>query len=159
MSLCFSSDVYEKLFPEIQEGVGISGGCEKVIHFVRAVRRAIGDDAIVITVDFANAYNTRRRIDVWNSIMSHCKPADGVDLRLWARLFHWCYSVSSPLVLPASPGAALHSPLQVLASCEGLRQGANDASVAFSLSMQSIYKKSLKGLSEQDVAVNGNKKI
>ena len=71
VDVCTASTPYRSFFPTIQEGVGIPGGCEKVVHSIRAARKAHGPDAIVITVDTANAFNTRRRIDIWNALCAH----------------------------------------------------------------------------------------
>jgi hypothetical protein len=151
ISVCMKSESYRQLFPSIQEGVGIAGGCENVIHFIRAARKVMGDDTIVITVDFKNAYNMRRRIDMWDSILKHRSESRGskVNLSYLIRYFHWAYSIPTPLVLPSIAPQSNH--LLTLESCEGVRQGANESSLLFSLSMQSIYEESLKGLEIKNV--------
>jgi hypothetical protein len=155
MSVSVRSGFSRYLFPTIQEGVGVPGGCEKVIHFVRAARPAMGSDTIVITVDFQNAYNTRKRIDIWKAITQQNREQReaGVDLLKLARFFHWSYSSPSLLVLPSpsSEPFSSNSPLPTLLSQEGVRQGANESSLLFSLSMQPIYEEALRGFSTKEV--------
>jgi hypothetical protein len=148
LSVCMKPESYRELFPSIQEGVGIAGGCENVIHFIRAARRAIGEDTIVITVDFKNAYNMRKRIDMWNCILQH-RNEGSVDLSHLIRFFHWAYAIPTPLVLPSTAPDSRR--LITIESSEGVRQGANESSLLFSLSMQPIYEAALAGLSTKSV--------
>ena len=151
MSTCIIPESYEQIFPSIQKGVGFSGGCEQVIHFIRTARRVMGADTMVITIDFKNAFNTRRRRDMWLQLLSKChldddgeSQATGINLAPLLPLVHWMYGCSSPLVLPPRANSSPFDLLDVLLSAEGCRQGDPLSNLLFALSVQPLYEQALQ---------------
>ena len=53
----------DELFSPIQLGVGVPvpGGAEAAIHFLRHYVNTMGDDDILVKLNFTNAFNTQRR--------------------------------------------------------------------------------------------------
>jgi len=100
------------------------------------------DRHVICSTDIKNAFNTRRRADIWDALVRHdsCKNL--------LPLFHWAYS--TPSLLCVYDGAELHSTLQ---SCEGVVQGDPLASLAFALSMQSTYTACVEGTSVTALAI------
>ena len=52
----------------IQLGVGVLGGAEAAVHSLRCYVNAMGDDDIIVKLDFANALNTLRRYTLMETI-------------------------------------------------------------------------------------------
>ena len=72
-----STDALRKTFRETQFGVNVSGGAEKIVHATRAFVRAAGAQSCVVTVDFANAFNSPSRQCMWERVrtfpyLGHC---------------------------------------------------------------------------------------
>jgi hypothetical protein len=118
-----------KCFPRIQLGVGHRGGSERALHLLQAATELHGSEAVVVTTDWANAFNSRSRSEIGNSFLSNanCNPCH--------RLFHWSYRSPSELCV-FRPDGSLH---EALSSAQGVRQGDPLSSLAFSLSVQQNY--------------------
>ena len=81
------------LFPTIQYGVvDFAGGCERVLHQLRYLQRHAPAGHVICSTDIKNAFNTRRRADIWNALVAHdsCKNL--------LPLFHWAYATPIPPV-------------------------------------------------------------
>jgi Reverse transcriptase (RNA-dependent DNA polymerase) len=127
------------LFPRIQYGVSVAGGSERAAHLIANLRAAMlqqRDDVVVLSTDFANAFNAASRTQIRRAIMGseRCRP-------LW-RLFDWAYGDSSPLYVYERTGerrATLHSR-------RGVRQGDPLAAFAFALCVQPLYEAVIRDL-------------
>ena len=53
---------------QIQLGVGVPGGAEAAVHSLRRYVNTMGDDDIIVKLDFANAFNTLRRDTLMKTI-------------------------------------------------------------------------------------------
>jgi len=128
------------LFPRIQYGVKRAGGSESAAQLTRAVleeSRRTDPTTVALKTDFANAFNATSRAQAWRTLLD--KPSTSP---IW-RMFHWAYSLSSPLLV--FDEGKLHTRL---ASAEGMRQGDPFAAFAFALCVQGLYESVLEGFPE-----------
>jgi hypothetical protein len=133
---------YKQLFPSVQYGVGCPGGCERVIHQLRYLQQHSPQGHIICTTDIKNAFNTRRRLDIYNALLEQPSCKNLIPL------FHWAYA--TPSLLCVYEGSDLHT---TLTSSEGVVQGDPLASFAFALSMQSTYTACVAGTSVTALAI------
>ena len=116
-------------FRGTQFGCAVKGGAEKIVHTVRRfIREAksvngavVGPDRVVVTLDFANAFNSPTRQAMWEAT-KHIPELAGI----------FCVSYESHSDLYVSGSDA------VIASERGARQGTVDGPVIFSLALQSV---------------------
>ena len=119
-----------KLFPRIQLGLH-RAGTERYIHRLQAFLEKQQNDCVVMSLDIKNAFNTRSRVKMAESLFkTRCTHP------IW-NLFHWAYCDPSHLNLYHQNGEYKGTIL----SQEGVRQGDILASFIFSLSMQPAYEK------------------
>ena len=68
---CANSFIIQKisnyLWP-IQSGVGVPGGAEAAVYFVRRYVNTIGDDDIIVKLDFVNTFISLRKETVMETI-------------------------------------------------------------------------------------------
>jgi len=133
---------YNVLFPSIQLGVGHKNGCERVLHTLNAFHKTASTGHVICSTDIKNAFNTRRRIDMWQSLVSQpsCHPL--------IRIVHWAYSDSSKLCVYEGSGL-----FDTVVSAEGVVQGDPLASLLFALSMQPIYEACIAGTDVKGLAI------
>jgi hypothetical protein len=119
-----------KLFPRVQLGLHRAGS-ERYIHRLQAFLEKQQNDCVVMSLDIKNAFNTRSRVKMAESLFkTPCTHP------IW-NLFHWAYCDPSHLNLYHQNGEYKGTIL----SQEGVRQGDILASFIFSLSMQPAYEK------------------
>jgi len=59
-------DVLPDVFEPIQLGVGSVGGSERAVHLLQAGLATMGPDAVVLKCDFQNAFNERKREQIYS---------------------------------------------------------------------------------------------
>ena len=128
-----SSCDLRSMFPSIQLGCGQKNGCERVLHALQAFHERAPVHHVVCSTDIRNAFNTRRRRDMWDALVKQpsCQPL--------LRMVHWAYSEASQLCV--YEGSKLFG---TVPSAEGVVQGDPLASLMFALSMQPIYEKCIE---------------
>ncbi len=109
-------------FKNFQFACGIPGGSQVAIHTIQAALELHGEDAIVVSLDLRNAFNSRNRAHIARALYG--RP----DMRACYRFFDWSYGSSSPLFLDSDA-------LELLYSEEGVRQGDPLAMLLFCLSL------------------------
>ena len=124
----------QKLFPEIQYGVGISGGTEKAIHSAQAwLERHVQDKTtIMIKTDIRNAYNTCSRSITYDALTKHA----GCESLI--RMFHWSHDSASPLLVYSHTDGVTNL-AACLSSAEGQQQGHPLSGIAFDVSVHPVY--------------------
>ncbi len=124
-----SSCDLNSMFPSIQLGAGHKNGCERVVHALQAFHKRAAPGNVICSTDIKNAFNTRRRCDMWDALVKQpsCQPL--------LRMVHWAYSDASQLCV--YEGSKLYA---TVPSAEGVVQGDPLASLMFALSMQPIYE-------------------
>jgi len=111
-----------RAFEGVQYGVLHKNGAEKIVHWTRAhVRGHPG--RVVVTLDFANAFNTPLRVDMQRAVSSLCPAMQGV--------FYTEYAKPADLLF-----RRLHASTEVLRSSRGSRQGSAAGPLFFSLTLQ-----------------------
>jgi len=133
---------YTTLFPSIQLGVGHSNGCERVLHTLQAFHAYAPVGNVICSTDIKNAFNSRRRIDMWNALLQQpsCQPLQ--------RLVYWSYNLSSTLCVYEGPKL-----FDTVLSAEGAIQGDPVAALLFALSMQPMYTKCIEGTEVKALAI------
>ena len=129
-AVSYAKEKVPTLFKEIQFGVQFDGGCDVAVIGAQAALDE-DDDNIAVMFDITNAFNTRSRADIAESLYSRpeTKP-------LW-KLFDFAYAGSpTPLMVYGEKGQLK----LVQPSAQGVRQGDPLAALLFALSMQSIYE-------------------
>jgi len=125
-----------KLLPSIQFGVGVSGGSEKAVHTLQGALSYSHPNAVLLSCDITNAFNTVRRPDIASELFRHEEAAP-----CWS-LFRFLYDTASPLLLYDDTFKLR----EVVRSEEGVRQGCAFSSFAFALAMQPLYEASVRDL-------------
>ena len=114
-----------RLFSPCQFGLFVPGGVEAALLRVQLSLESGGDDGVLVALDLTNAFNTRSRRVILDTLYS--TP----ELSSLYRLVHWLYGAPTPLQF-------FHNKCHVatLWSEEGVRQGDVLGSVLFALSIQ-----------------------
>ena len=118
-----------------------SGGSESALHILQAAIDS-HPDWVVISGDITNAFNSRKRCQILESLFN--EPT----LSPLFRLAYWSYNKPSQLLTLNNGKVAF-----TLDSQEGVKQGDILASLLFALSMTKIYKDSIHGLDTHALAV------
>ena len=128
------------LFPRIQLGCGRKNGVESALHRTQLALEAggAGSDTVVLSLDFRNAFNTRKR----HTIAAALKAAPSTS-RLW-RFFDTFYGQRASHLGIYDRGELIYR----FVNDEGVRQGCPVASFLYALSVQSIYEAAVAGLPE-----------
>jgi hypothetical protein len=114
------ADVITKIFGNVQLGCGAPGGSQAAAI---TVQTALSAGLAALTIDIANAFNTRSRLKIIQQLHSY------TDLSPIYRIAHLALSHASPLLLA-------HSDDEML-STNGVRQGCTLAGLLFALSIHS----------------------
>ena len=130
--------------PAILEPIQLAlspGGSEAAHHILQAAVD-LHPGWVVVSTDLTNAFNTRNRAQILESLYKEEKLSP-----LW-RLANWSYGTSSPLLLMDN-GVVLAE----LLSTTGVKQGDNLGSLLWALSMKDTYSESINGLGCRAVAI------
>jgi hypothetical protein len=128
-----------RVFPTIQYGSAVKGGCEKAVHIVQTqLEKHIHDNTedaysttVAISTDIANAFNTCSRAHIFSNMQ------DNQNTHPLLRMFHWSHSSPSHvLVYDHHNGCEVAA---VIASAAGTKQGDLLASLGYNISMQPTY--------------------
>ena len=95
----------------------------------------MGPDAVVLKCDFQNAFNERKREQIFHELFRHDQ------LRPLWRLSHWAYKTPSELLVLDNGAIAMS-----ILSEQGVKQGDGLGSLLFSLSVQGIYHRSTRNV-------------
>ena len=128
-ALAVATKTLQQRFRGSQFGCAAKGGGEFIVHSVRRFLRSgvrpngsvAGPNRVIITLDFANAFNSPSRQAMWDA----CK-----DIPELAGIFGVSYGHHSPLYVVGTD--------TVLESARGARQGNVDGPVIFALTLQSV---------------------
>ena len=123
---CFNT---ASAFPAIQLGVGVSGGCERAVHSIRAATESYGDQSVLISTDIKNAYNTRSRATILEEAFKRAEASP-----IW-RMLYWALSQTSVVMMYGANG---QKTARIYAE-EGVAQGDVLAPWAYANSMQKVY--------------------
>ena len=125
------------LFPTIQLGCGVKGGTEQAIHRTQLALELGGaaSDTVVLSLDFRNAFNERRR-----SVMAKAIFAAPSTSRLW-KFFMTMYGNRASHLGIYHRGELIEHFLNT----EGVKQGDPLASFLYALSVQSLYTATIAG--------------
>lgn len=125
-------DALSDKFAGIQYALGTKGGAESIVHCAQAWSIRYRDDPskLLISVDFANAFNSVSRLKCYQEITKD------PDLANMTRLMHWAYSGPSSLFISDEKGQT-----RVLSSESGVRQGCPLGMAAFCIGTLNMYKK------------------
>ena len=127
-----------RVFPNIQYGSAIKGGCEKAIHIVQTqLEKHIHDDptnpstsTVAISTDIANAFNTCSRAHIFDTMNNNTITHPPL------RMFHWSHSSPSNVLVYDHDNGNIAA---VIPSAAGTKQGDPLASFGYNLSMQPTY--------------------
>ena len=120
------------LFPNTQLGFHPSG-CQTVIHKLLAILELGGEDSMLICADFNAAFQTRDRSTIATAFYSTNA------LSQCFRLFHMTYSEPTNLIVYNQDGTVF----KTIQSRNGVQQGGIFSSIAFALSVQSLFQHSI----------------
>ena len=79
-----------------QLGVGISGGCEAVIHSALRYLETLPPDHVLVKLDFSNAFNSLHRLDMLNAIHDRLP-----DLYPYCSLYRHILSLRTSFMAPS----------------------------------------------------------
>lgn len=122
-----------KILLPIQYGVGVSGGCQQVIHQLQHVLEQASDPVAALAVDFHNAFNTRHRGDILRALYTE------EALRPIWKIADFAYSAPSPLYTLSN-----NKWTATLLSATGVRQGCPLSNLLYSVSVKKIYNDAIK---------------
>ncbi|XP_065321304.1 uncharacterized protein LOC135928769 [Gordionus sp. m RMFG-2023] len=125
-----------RLLSPFQLGVGISGGCEAVVHLSRLYLENLPSNESLIKIDFSNAYNTLSRNSFLSS-SSNLFPS-------YTKFFYSCYQQPSTLLfdtfkIPSVEDIQQGDPLGSLFFCLGINDIIKSINSVCSLSLHSWY--------------------
>ena len=121
-------DAISNLLKPIQLGVGVSGGCEAIIHNLQHLLEQSDHPVAALAVDFKNAFNTISRQTVLESL--YAQPTLNT---LW-RLVDFAYSQPSDLLIKNGDGKLYPG----ITSSQGVRQGDPLSSLLFILTREAL---------------------
>ena len=132
-----------QFFAPHQLGLFVSGGVERALFNVQDAMHSLGRNGYLISVDLANAFNTRSRHKVLSTLYN--TP----ELAPLFRLVHWTYGARTPLHF--FNDRAYHGTLW---SEEGVRQGDVLGSLLFALSIHGGLQAAAKASPALVVAIH-----
>jgi hypothetical protein len=109
-----------------QYGIGISSGCEMMVHAMQHTLADTTKKHAVLKIDITNAFNTCNRADMLTKL--YATP----ELKTLYRIADFAYSTPSQLLLQGCDGKTIQS-------TNGVRQGDPLACLLFCLYMRDIY--------------------
>ena len=118
------------LLQPIQLGVGVSGGCESIVHNLQHALEQTDQPLAALPIDFKNAFNSVSRKTMLETLYSH----PGLQY-IW-RLVDFAYSAPSNLYVRA-PDRSLWPGIY---SAQGVRQGDPLSSLLFALTIHPVYE-------------------
>jgi hypothetical protein len=132
-----SPSQFQKVFGDMQLGVGSAGGSEKAVHLLQLMHdmgKQQRDEYIMVNIDYRNAFNSATRFHIGKALY------DRPELKQLRNLFRFAYGKPSLLLMYNKDGR-----LQgVLESLLGVKQGSGLASVLFALTVQDMLN-NIKG--------------
>ena len=127
------SETINNFFLPHQYGVKVSGGCEIVIHSLQQKLSSPDKPRYCLKIDMKNAFNCLDREYMMKSLFAKN------EFSSLFRMAHWCYKSPTPLVMRNENGQLCFNP--DLFSCQGTRQGGNEASILFAIPVQDVLNK------------------
>jgi len=118
----------EFLVPQ-QLGIAVPGGVEVAAHLVQVAAQAVqqqeaeGEDLVIQTVDFSNAFNTVNRAAIATEISTHLP-----ELRAYVE---WAYGRAAPLYVGTE---------HVVSATSGVRQGDPLGPLLFAMALQPVLR-------------------
>jgi hypothetical protein len=131
---------FEQLFPQIQFGIGKSGGAEIGLHKIQALLQ-INPNHVIITTDIKNAFNSISRKSIFNALLSNTEHCSETSI---TRFFHWSHCSSSTLLVygrDANSTKSASTLQAVMSSKIGVRQGDSLSGFLFGIGVQQLYTK------------------
>lgn len=125
------------IFPTVQYGISKPGGSVRAAHLIRNVKSLFDisrneQDTIILSTDFANAFNATSRSRILQSVLKDDRCA-----KIWP-LFYFAYGGNSPLhMFDPETGELWNN----FISQNGVRQGDPLAAFAFAHTVQPLYTK------------------
>lgn len=118
----------DKLFPQIQMGVGMPGGPERAVHTIRAAMEA-NPTHVVLNTDITNAFNSCSRHAMASALYRNPATAPA-----W-RFFNSAYNTSSSLIVYDRGRRTA-----CIQSRQGSRQGDPIGGTAFAIAIQPAFE-------------------
>ena len=125
------------IFPTTQFGISVPGGSERAANLIRNVKSLLDisrkdQDTIILSTDFANAFNATSRVKILQSVLQDPKCK-----KIWP-LFYFAYGENSLLHMFDPESGVKRGSIR---SQSGVRQGDPLAAFAFAHTVQPLYTK------------------
>jgi hypothetical protein len=136
----YALSLVQRALPDVLDptefGVGQSGGSERAVHIINSRLRLVqdGEPRILISTDFTNAFNARRRSHVVAEFFSY------PELSSLFNYVHWLMDGTSPLFCMWDGRVKA-----TILSREGMRQGGVMSSALFAVSMHKTWNDTING--------------
>jgi hypothetical protein len=121
-------DASAKLLSPHQYGIGVSAGCERMVHSMQHSLTDTTKKYAVLKIDISNAFNSCNRAEMLQKLY------DTRELTSIYRIADFAYSTPSDLLLQGCDGLSIQS-------SNGVRQGDPLACLLFCLYMKDVYDK------------------